>query len=193
MLFVSYFIQLTRRNPATPTEIREMSMDTFLRHPRFGIAVMSRSMNSWYHGIRRPIRFHNRALRGFTRRAGASISRIAPCNWRDQIDENVFGPAIDFSDFRNMQKLEAAGGFRSKIMQPRDEKNWNHSKSGRARLAGSENTSQPKAELRPPGLRRAQSAQYRYSAATGTGERDLIPPDFASPGHPTRLGAPKIS
>ena len=27
--FVSYFIQLTRRNPATPTEIKEMSIDTF--------------------------------------------------------------------------------------------------------------------------------------------------------------------
>src|SRR5947209_15254199 len=45
--FVSYFIQLTRRNPATPTEIKEMSIDTFLRHPRFGIAVMVEVLNGW--------------------------------------------------------------------------------------------------------------------------------------------------
>jgi hypothetical protein len=37
-----------------------------------------------------------------------------------QIDESVFGPAIDFSDFRNMQRREAAGEFGSKILQPRD-------------------------------------------------------------------------
>src|SRR5438034_785255 len=37
-----------------------------------------------------------------------------------EIDNAVFGPAIDFSDFRNMQKLEMAGGFGSKILQPRD-------------------------------------------------------------------------
>src|SRR5438445_5943868 len=118
--FVSYFIQLTRRNPATPNEIREMSMDTFLRHPRFGIAVMVEVMNGWitefgdrsdftivrYEDLRaEPARLFHELLRAIGEK---------------QIDENVFGPAIDFSDFRNMQKLEAAGGFGSKILQPRD-------------------------------------------------------------------------
>ena len=118
--FVSYFIQLTRRNPATPTEIREMSMDTFLRHPRFGIAVMVEVMNGWitefgdrsdftivrYEDLRaEPARLFHELLRAIGEK---------------QIDENVFGPAIDFSDFRNMQKLEAAGEFGSKILQPRD-------------------------------------------------------------------------
>src|SRR5437867_1227690 len=36
--FVSYFLQLTRRNPATPNEIKEMPVDALLRNPRFGIA-----------------------------------------------------------------------------------------------------------------------------------------------------------
>src|SRR6266480_2067109 len=45
--FVSYFVQLTRRNPATPKEIKEMSADALLRHPRFGIAVMVEVMNGW--------------------------------------------------------------------------------------------------------------------------------------------------
>src|SRR5438874_3896356 len=118
--FVSYFIQLTRRNPATPNEIREMSIDTFLRHPRFGIAVMVEVMNRWitefgdrsdftivrYEDLRaEPARLFHQLLRAIGEK---------------QIDENVFGPAIDFSDFRNMQKLEAAGEFGSKILQPRD-------------------------------------------------------------------------
>ena len=37
-----------------------------------------------------------------------------------EIDDAVFGPALDFSDFRNMRKREAAGEFGSKILQPRD-------------------------------------------------------------------------
>src|SRR5207244_9042300 len=44
--FVSYFIQLTRRNPATPKEIKEMSVDTLLRHPRLVIATMVEVMNA---------------------------------------------------------------------------------------------------------------------------------------------------
>src|SRR5439155_15841805 len=118
--FVSYVVQLTRRNPATPKEIREMSIDELLRHPRFGIAVMVEVMNSWitefgdrsdftivrYEDLRaEPARLFHELLRAIGEK---------------QIDEAVFGPAIDFCDFRNMQKLEAAGEFGSKILQPRD-------------------------------------------------------------------------
>src|SRR5947207_5577090 len=118
--FVSYFVQLTRRHPATPKEIKEMSVDALLRHPRFGIAVMVEVMNGWitefgdrsdftivrYEDLRtEPARLFHELLRAIGEK---------------QIDENVFGPAIDFSDFRNMQKLEAPGEFGSKILQPRD-------------------------------------------------------------------------
>ena len=45
--FVSYFVQLTRRNPATPGEIKELAVGNLLRHPRFGIAAMVEVMNGW--------------------------------------------------------------------------------------------------------------------------------------------------
>src|SRR2546421_557207 len=52
------------------------------------------------------------------------FARQRLCYWRaigeKEIDDALFGPALDFSDFRNMQKLEAAGEFGSKILQPRD-------------------------------------------------------------------------
>ena len=179
--FVSYFIQLTRRNPATPTEIREMSMDTFLRHPRFGIAVMVEVMNGWitefgdrsdfaivrYEDLRaQPARLFHELLRAIGEK---------------QIDENVFGPAIDFSEFRNMQKLEAAGEFGSKI---------NSRAIGRTGIVQSPTGSDwrvpriplsRKPELRPAGLRRAQFAVplqrcYRDRRA------ELNPRDFASLG-----------
>src|SRR5260370_35292900 len=53
-----------------------------------------------------------------------------------QIDENVFGPAIDFSDFRNMQKLEAAGEFGSKILQPRDREDPESFKVRQGKIGG---------------------------------------------------------
>jgi len=91
-----------------------------LRHPRFGIAVMVEVMNSWitefgdrpdftivrYEDLRaEPARLFHEFLRAIGEK---------------EVDDAVFGPAIDFSDFRNMQKLEAVGGFGSKILQPAD-------------------------------------------------------------------------
>src|SRR5437764_7669234 len=134
--FVSYFIQLTRRNPATPTEIKKMSMDTFLRHPRFGIAVMVEVMNGWitefgdrsdftivrYEDLRaEPARLFHELLRAIGEK---------------QIDENVFGPGIDFCYFRTMQKLEAAGEFGSKILQPRDREDLESFKVRQGKVGG---------------------------------------------------------
>jgi len=118
--FVSYFVQLTRRNPATPNEIKEMSVDALLRHPRFGIGVMVEVMNSWIteFGDRSDftiVRYED--LRADPARRFHELLRAIG---EKEIDDTVFGPAIDFSDFRNMQKLEAAGEFGSKILQPRD-------------------------------------------------------------------------
>ena len=45
--FVSYFVQLTRRNPATPNEIKEMPMHTLLRPSALRDRVMVEVMNTW--------------------------------------------------------------------------------------------------------------------------------------------------
>ena len=134
--FVSYGVQLTRRNPATRNEIKEMSIDALLRHPRFGIAVMVEVMNSWitefgdrsdfmvvrYEDLRaEPARLFHELLRAIGEK---------------EIDDAVFGPAIDFSDFRNMQKLEAAGAFGSKILQPRDRKDPESFKVRQGKVGG---------------------------------------------------------
>ena len=134
--FVSYFVQLTRRNPATPSEIREMPIDDLLRHPRFGIATMVEILNGWieefgersnfaivrYEDLRAdPVRGFHELLRGVG---------------ETEIDDAAFGPAMDFSDFRNMQKLEAAGEFGSKILQPRDREDPESFKVRRGKIGG---------------------------------------------------------
>ena len=134
--FVSYFVQLTRRNPATPKEIREMSIDALLRHPRFGIGAMMEVMNAWIEefGDRSDftiIRYED--LRAEPARLFHELLRAIG---EKEIDEAVFGPAIDFSDFRNMQKLEAAGEFGSKILQPRDQEDPESFKVRQGKVGG---------------------------------------------------------
>jgi hypothetical protein len=134
--FVSYFVQLTRRNPATPNEIRNMSIDELLRHPRFGIAVMVEVMNSWIteFGDRSDFTIvHYEDLRADPARAFHELLRAIG---EKEIDDAVFGPAIDFSDFRNMQKLEAAGEFGTKILQPRDREDPESFKVRRGKIGG---------------------------------------------------------
>jgi Sulfotransferase domain len=118
--FVSYFVQLTRRNPATPNEVQEMSVDALLRHPRFGIGAMVDVMNDWIEEFGDRSDFTIVRYEDFRAEPARLFHELLRAIGEKEIDEPVFGPAIDFSDFRNMQKLEAAGGFGSKILQPRD-------------------------------------------------------------------------
>src|SRR5437667_3203167 len=118
--FVSYFIQLTRRNPAIPNEIKEMPIEALLRHPRFGIAVMVEIMNGWIMEFGDRSNFTIVRYEDLHTEPARIFHELLRAIGEQEIDEAVFGPAIDFSDFRNMRKLEAAGEFGSKILQPRD-------------------------------------------------------------------------
>lgn len=118
--FVSYFVQLTRRNPATPAAIKQMSADALLRHPRFGIAAMVAVMNAWIAEFgSRPdfalVRYED--LRADPSRAFRALLGAVG---EKEIAVAAFAYARQFSDFENMQQLEASGGFSTKILQPLD-------------------------------------------------------------------------
>src|SRR5438034_675893 len=169
--FVSYFVQLTRRNPATPNEIKEMSVDALLRHPRFGIAVMVEVMNGWitefgdrsdftivrYEDLRaEPARLFHELLRAIGEK---------------EIDDAVFGPAIDFSDFRNMQKLEAAGGFGSKILQPRDREDLESFKVRQGKVGGFRDYLSDESQHYADEICAALNPRFGYEIINKTGER----------------------
>jgi hypothetical protein len=170
--FVSYFVQLTRRNPATPGEIKELAIGDLLRHPRFGIAVMVEVMNGWitefgdrsdftivrYEDLRaEPARLFHELLRAIGEK---------------QIDENVFGPAIDFSDFRNMQKLEAAGEFGSKILQPRDREDPESFKVRQGKVGSFRDYLSGESQNYAGRVCAGLHPRFGYNAATGTGRQD---------------------
>src|SRR5438094_10591370 len=97
-----------------------MSADALLRHPRFGIAVMVEVMNGWISEFGDRSDFTIVRSEDLRAEPAWMFHELLGAIGEKEINDAVFGPAMDFSDFRNMQKLEMAGGFGSKILQPRD-------------------------------------------------------------------------
>ena len=170
--FVSYFVQLTRRNPATPGEIKELPIDELLRHPRFGIAGMVEVMNGWLEefGDRSNfsiVRYED--LRADPPRAFFNLLRAIG---EKQIDDAVFAPAIDFSDFRNMQKLEAAGEFGSKILQPRDREDLETFKVRQGKVGGFREYLSAEDQTYATQVCAGLNPRFGYEAASGNPGRD---------------------
>src|SRR5438105_5526534 len=170
--FVSYFVQLTRRNPATPKEIREMSIEKLLRHPRFGIAVMVEVMNSWITEFGDRSDFTIVRYEDFRADPARMFHELLRAIGEKQIDETVFGPAIDFSDFRNMRKLEAAGEFGSKILQPRDREDPESFKVRQGKVGGFRDYLSGESQNYAGRIFAGLDRRFGYNDAPRTGQRD---------------------
>jgi len=118
--FVSLYLQITRRDPGTREEFSKTSMSELLRDKLFGIGSIVATMNDWLEEFSRCSDFF--LLRYESLRAEpaeqfrallARLGQAAP-------DMSIFQTALEFSEFENMRKLEAAGAFDSKILRARD-------------------------------------------------------------------------
>ena len=170
--FVSYFIQLTRRNPAIPNEIKEMPIEALLRHPRFGIAVMVEIMNGWIMEFGDRSNFTIVRYEDLHTEPARIFHELLRAIGEQEIDEAVFGPAIDFSDFRNMRKLEAAGEFGSKILQPRDREDPESFKVRQGKIGGFREYLSAESQSYARQVCAGLNPRFCYNAATGAGGRD---------------------
>ncbi len=118
--FVSYFVQLTRRNPATPDTISRMTADALLHHPRFGITAMIETMNTWLKEFGSRSDFHLIRYEDLRADTESTFRNVLDAVGEKSIIATAFEQALQFSRFDNMQRLEASGGFGTKILQPRD-------------------------------------------------------------------------
>jgi len=134
--FVSLYLQITRRDPNAPVELRQKTVSEMLRDRRFGIGAIVSTMNDWIG------EFSER--RNFTLIRYEAL-RAAPAeHFRDLLailgestpDMTIFEEALDFSRFENMQKLEAAGAFDSKILHPGDVRDPESFKVRRGKVGG---------------------------------------------------------
>ena len=134
--FVSLYLQLTRRDPHAPIELRRKSVSEMLRDRRFGVNAIVNTMNDWieeFCGRDDFIVIRYEALRAspteYFRDLLAVLGESSP-------DMTMFHEALEFSRFENMQKLEAAGAFDSKILHPGDVRDPESFKVRRGKVGG---------------------------------------------------------
>jgi len=134
--FVSLYVQMTRRDLGAPAEFKRKTVSELLRDKKFGIRAIVRTMNAWlnefsgrddftiirYESLRESPAESFRALLGVLGETTPNIS--------------IFQDALDFSRFDNMQKLEAAGAFDSKILRPGDVRDPESFKVRRGKIGG---------------------------------------------------------
>ncbi len=118
--FVSHYVQLTRPTAEAPDELKAKTASEMLRDRLLGIRQIVRTMNDWL------VEFGDRQNVTLVRyedlRSGPveHFSRVLSAIGEQQISQPHFDAALRFSEFSSMQKMEAAGNFDSKILQPRD-------------------------------------------------------------------------
>ncbi|MFL6499608.1 MAG: sulfotransferase domain-containing protein [Candidatus Udaeobacter sp.] len=133
--FVSLYLQLTRRDP-NAVKLRQKTVGEMLRDEKFGMRAIVDTMNNWLNEFSHRDNFtlvRYEALRaspeeGF-RDLLAHLGESSP-------DANIFQQALEFSRFENMQKLEAAGAFDSKILHPGDVRDPESFKVRRGKVGG---------------------------------------------------------
>jgi len=118
--FVSHYVQLTRPTADASDEVKTKTAGEMLRDPFLGIGQIVRTMNDWLAEFGdRPnvtlVRYED--LRS---RPAEQFGRVLTAIGEQQVSQEHLDAALRFSEFSNMKKLEAAGAFDSKILQPRD-------------------------------------------------------------------------
>jgi hypothetical protein len=129
-------MQLVHRTKETPQRLKQKTAGDLLRDRRYGIMAIIKTMNRWFAEFARRQNFtllHYESLRAEPaenfRALLATLGEASP-------DPAVFQHALEFSDFANMQRLEAAGVFDSKILRSRDVRNPESFKVRRGKVGG---------------------------------------------------------
>jgi hypothetical protein len=134
--FVSLYVQMTRRDPGASAKFKGKTVSDLLRDKGFGIRAIVKTMNDWlnefsgrddfiiirYESVRASPAEHFRSLL-------TALGETAP-------DMSIFQSALDFSQFENMKKMEAAGAFDSKILRPGDVRDPESFKVRRGKVGG---------------------------------------------------------
>ena len=137
-VFVSLYLQMTRRDPGTRDKFGQRTISEMLRDERFGIGSIVKTMNDWlgeFSGRRNFSLLRYELLRAAPAEQFRALLALLD---ETEPDMSIFQDALDFSEFSNMQKLEAAGVFDSKILQPRDIHDPESFKVRRGKIGGYE-------------------------------------------------------
>src|SRR5438876_416660 len=134
--FVSLYLQITRRDPHAPSELRQKTVSEMLRDERFGVRAIVNTMNAWIDEFSRRDNFTLIRYEALRASPAEHFRDLLAMLGESTPDMTMFDEALEFSRFENMQKLEAAGAFDSKILHPGDVRDPESFKVRRGKVGG---------------------------------------------------------
>jgi hypothetical protein len=134
--FVSLYLQITRRDPGTRDRFAQQSISEVLRDRRFGIASIVATMNEWLQEFSSRPDFSLLRYESLRAEPAEHFHQILALLGEADANRSIFEVALEFSDFQNMQRLEAAGAFDSKILRARDVADLESFKVRRGKVGG---------------------------------------------------------
>jgi hypothetical protein len=134
--FVSLYAQMTRRDPSAAEALRRKTVSELLRDKRFGIPGFVRAMNDWLDEFASQKNFMIIRYEALRASPAKHFRELLAVLGETTPDMSIFQEALEFSEFENMQKLEAAGAFDSKILRPGDVRDPESFKVRRGKIGG---------------------------------------------------------
>jgi hypothetical protein len=127
---------MTRRDRGAPDEFKRKTVSDLLRGKKFGVRAIIKTMNAWLNEFSDRDDFtiiRYESLREFP---GENFRTLLAVLGETRPDVSIFQAALDFSEFENMKKMEAAGAFDSKILRPGDVRDPESFKVRRGKVGG---------------------------------------------------------
>ena len=134
--FVSLYLQLTRRDPNAPVRLKQKTVSEMLRDEKFGMRAIVNAMNNWLNEFSQRDNFTLVRYEALRASPAEHFRDLLAVLGEPSPDANIFEEALEFSRFENMQKLEAARAFDSKILQPGDVRDPESFKVRRGKVGG---------------------------------------------------------
>ena len=162
--FVSLYMQMVHRAPETPQRVKEKNVGDLLRDRRYGIVSIIKTMNNWFTELGQRQNFtllHYESLRATPEQ---NFRALLATLGEDSPDAEAFKYALEFSDFANMQRLEATGVFDSKILRSRDVRNPESFKVRRGKVGGYRDYLSPEDQAFAADALKHLDARFGYTA-----------------------------
>jgi hypothetical protein len=164
--FVSLYLQLTRRDAGTRDRFARVSVNELLRDRRFGVGSIVATMNEWFEEFSGRPGFSLLRYESLRADPAKHFHAILALLGEPDVNRSIFQAALEFSDFENMQRLESAGAFDSKILRARDVTDPESFKVRRGKVGGYSDYLSPQDRQYAAAIIKKLDQRFGYSATS---------------------------
>jgi hypothetical protein len=162
--FVSHYVQLSRPSADAPDQLKKMTASEMLRDPLLGIGQIIQTMNDWLTEFSDRSNVTLLRYEDLQKEPATHFALVLQAVGETQISQLHLEAALQFSQFGNMKKMEAAGAFDSKILQTRDQKDPESFNVRRGKVGGYSDYLSTEDQACAAKAMRALDARFGYSS-----------------------------